>query len=152
MTGVEDMNSVYEVNGHKITRRIRYLSVRFKSFNFTIEFYRSVYLVQPGSKPKSAPKRVKFTLQLDKLDDISAEWINSDILIFDLVFSLSLLKIRLPSNLLFSSSAATRTTTNRRRSSRNGRRSAVATRLQAPPKTSTAGGDGSSYGSVFMAL
>ncbi|KAK3028870.1 hypothetical protein RJ639_038555 [Escallonia herrerae] len=82
MTGVEDKNSVYEVNGHKITRRIRYLSVRFKSFNFTIEFYRSVYLVQPGSKPKSAPKRVKFTLQLDKLDDISSEWINSDILIF----------------------------------------------------------------------
>ncbi|KAK2984379.1 hypothetical protein RJ640_002765 [Escallonia rubra] len=82
MTGVEDKNSVYEVNGHKITIRIKYLSVRFKSFKFTIEFYRSVYLVHRGSKPKSAPKRVKFTLQLDKLDDISAEWINSDILIF----------------------------------------------------------------------
>ncbi|CAK9134260.1 unnamed protein product [Ilex paraguariensis] len=83
MTGVEDKKSVYEVNGNKITKQIRYLGVRFSSFNFTVEFYRSVFLVQPGSVPKRSPKRVKSTLKLDKLDDISTDWIDSDILIFN---------------------------------------------------------------------
>ncbi|XP_052201508.1 protein trichome berefringence-like 7 isoform X2 [Diospyros lotus] len=83
MTGVKDKRSVYEVNGNKITKRIRHLGVRFSSFNFTVEFYRSVFLVQPGSVPKRAPKRVKSTLKLDVLDDISKEWIDSDVLIFN---------------------------------------------------------------------
>uniref|UniRef100_A0A5B7ABA5 Uncharacterized protein n=1 Tax=Davidia involucrata TaxID=16924 RepID=A0A5B7ABA5_DAVIN len=83
MTGVEDKKSVYEVNGNKITKQIRYLGVRFSSFNFTIEFYRSIFLVLPSSVPKRAPKRVKSTLKLDKLDDISKEWIDSDILVFN---------------------------------------------------------------------
>ncbi|KAK7838104.1 protein trichome berefringence-like 7 [Quercus suber] len=83
MTGVEDKKSVYEVNGNKITKRIRFLGVRFSSFNFTVEFFRSVFLVQPGGMPRHAPKRVKSTLKLDKLDNISSHWINSDILIFN---------------------------------------------------------------------
>ncbi|PIA47511.1 hypothetical protein AQUCO_01400268v1 [Aquilegia coerulea] len=83
MTGVEDKKSVYEVNGNKITKQIRFLGVRFGSFNFTVEFYRSVYLVQPGPKPRHSPKRVKWTLKLDNLDDISRQWIDSDVLIFN---------------------------------------------------------------------
>ncbi|XP_062078400.1 protein trichome berefringence-like 7 isoform X2 [Humulus lupulus] len=83
MTGVQDKKSVYEVNGNEITKQIRYLGVRFGSFNFTIEFFRSVFLVQEGSTPKHAPKRVRSTLKLDKLDDISNRWIDSDILIFN---------------------------------------------------------------------
>nr|XP_016451653.1 PREDICTED: protein trichome berefringence-like 7 [Nicotiana tabacum] len=83
MTGVEDKNSVYEVKGRKITRQIRHLQVRFSSFNFTVEFYRSIFLVQPGSPPKRSPKRIKKALMLDKLDDINKEWIDSDILIFN---------------------------------------------------------------------
>lgn len=83
MTGVEDKKSVYEVNGNKITKRIRFLGVRFSSFNFTVEFFRSVFLVQHGWMPRHAPKRVRSTLKLDKLDDISDEWINADVLIFN---------------------------------------------------------------------
>ncbi|KAE8723409.1 Protein trichome berefringence-like 7 [Hibiscus syriacus] len=83
MTGVEDKKSVYEVNGNRITKRIRFLGVRFASFNFTIEFFRSVFLVQHGWMPRHAPKRVRSTLKLDKLDDISNEWINADVLIFN---------------------------------------------------------------------
>lgn len=83
MTGIEDKKSVYEVNGHKITKQIRFLGVRFSSFNFTIEFYRSVFLVQPGRVPRRAPKRVKTTLKLDELDNISKQWIDSDFLIFN---------------------------------------------------------------------
>lgn len=83
MTGIEDKRSVYEVNGSKITKQIRHLGVWFSSFNFTVEFYRSIFLVQPRQAPKRAPKRVKVALQLDRLDDISKEWIDSDILIFN---------------------------------------------------------------------
>uniref|UniRef100_A0A7N0T8S6 Trichome birefringence-like N-terminal domain-containing protein n=1 Tax=Kalanchoe fedtschenkoi TaxID=63787 RepID=A0A7N0T8S6_KALFE len=83
MSGVEDKTSVYEVNGNKITKRIRFLGVRFSSFNFTVEFYRSVYLVQHGWTPKHAPKRVRSALKLDELDSISSEWVDSDVLIFN---------------------------------------------------------------------
>ncbi|XP_030951574.1 protein trichome berefringence-like 7 [Quercus lobata] len=83
MTGVEDKRDVYEVNGQKITKQIRFLSVRFSSFNLNIDFYRSVFLVQPGPVPRHAPKRVKTTLRLDKMDSISKEWIDSDVLIFN---------------------------------------------------------------------
>lgn len=83
ITGVEDKKSVYEVNHNKISKRIRFLGVRFSAFNFTIEFYRSVFLVQQGPVPKHAPKRVKSTLRLDSLDDISDRWVDSDVLIFN---------------------------------------------------------------------
>ncbi|XVE95633.1 hypothetical protein REPUB_Repub02eG0115100 [Reevesia pubescens] len=83
MNGVQDKRDVYEINGNKITKRIRFLGVWFSSFNLRIDFYRSVFLVQPGPAPKHAPKRVKSTVRLDKLDDFSKEWIDSDFLIFN---------------------------------------------------------------------
>lgn len=83
MNGVDDKTSVYEINGNKISKRIRYLGVRFSSFNFTVEFYRSVFLVQIGSVPKRSPKRVRSTIKLDELDHISSKWIDSDILVFN---------------------------------------------------------------------
>lgn len=83
MSGVEDKRFVYEANGNEITKQIRHLSVRFETFAFTVEFYRSVFLVQPGPAPKHSPKRVKTVLRLDQMDDINREWIDSDILIFN---------------------------------------------------------------------
>lgn len=83
MTGVEDKKSVYEINGNKISKQIRFLGVRFSSYNVRIDFYRSVFLVKPGPVPRHAPKRVKTSLRLDKMDDISHEWVDSDVLIFN---------------------------------------------------------------------
>lgn len=83
MNGIEDHKSVYELNGNEITKQIRHLGVRFTPFNFTVEFYRSVFLVQPGPAPKHSPKRVKTALKLDQLDEASREWVDSDILIFN---------------------------------------------------------------------
>ncbi|KAL4183935.1 hypothetical protein AMTRI_Chr11g100790 [Amborella trichopoda] len=83
MTGVEDKRSVYEVNGNKITKQIRFLGVRFRSHNITLEYFRSPFLVQRSSPPKNAPKRVKSTVKLDRLDSISKRWIQSDFLIFN---------------------------------------------------------------------
>lgn len=83
MTGVEDKKTVYEVNGNKITKQIRFLGVRFSSFNFTVEFFRSVFMVQQGKPPRHSPKRVQSALKLDILDDINKKWIDSDVLIFN---------------------------------------------------------------------
>ncbi|XP_047341450.1 protein trichome berefringence-like 7 [Impatiens glandulifera] len=84
MTGVDDKTSVYEVNGNKITKKIRNLRVRFSSYNLMVEFYRSIFLVQPSTfVSKRAPKRVKSLIQLDKLQDTSHEWLGSDVLIFN---------------------------------------------------------------------
>lgn len=83
MTGVDDKKSVYEINGNKISKKIRYLGVRFSTHNFTVEFYRSVFLVKIGSVPKHSPKRVKSTIKLDELDGSRSKWIDSDILVFN---------------------------------------------------------------------
>lgn len=83
MTGVKDPHSVYEVNGNNITKTIQFLGVQFRSFNFTVEFFRSVFLVQQAPPPSHGPKRVKMTLKLDKMDTIHQRWVDSDILIFN---------------------------------------------------------------------
>ncbi|CAO2834008.1 unnamed protein product [Amaranthus hypochondriacus] len=83
MSGGVDKRFVYEINQNKISKEIRFLNVRFDSYNFTVEFYRSTYLVWQTTPPKRAPKRVKSTLRLDKMDNVNEEWINSDVLIFN---------------------------------------------------------------------
>ncbi|CAN8288490.1 unnamed protein product [Cochlearia groenlandica] len=79
----DDKRSVYEVNGNEITKTIRFLGVRFSTFNFTVEFYRSVFLVEPGKLRWHAPKRVKSTLKLDVIDVVNNEWSSADFLIFN---------------------------------------------------------------------
>lgn len=83
MTGVEDKRFVYEANGNEITKQSRHLSIRFETYAFTVEFYRSVFLVQPSPAPRHSPKRVKTVLKLDQMDDINREWVDSDILVFN---------------------------------------------------------------------
>lgn len=83
MAGVEEKKSVYEVNWSRITKQIRHLAVRFGSYDLSVEFYRSVFLVQHDRPPKNAPKRVRSTLKLDALDKISRRWVDSDVLIFN---------------------------------------------------------------------
>ncbi|KAJ1704605.1 hypothetical protein LUZ63_004384 [Rhynchospora breviuscula] len=83
MTGVRDPKSVYEVNGNQISKTIRFLGVRFEEYNLSVEFFRSVFLVQQGLAPRHGPKRVRSALKLDRLDDISRKWIDSDLLVFN---------------------------------------------------------------------
>ncbi|KAL9259434.1 trichome berefringence-like 7-like protein [Drosera capensis] len=83
MAGVEDRKSVYEVNGNEITKRIRFLGVRFGSHNFTVEFHRSVFLGLIGPAPRKAPKRVRSTLRIDEMDDASKKWEGADVLVFN---------------------------------------------------------------------
>ncbi|CAL4900873.1 unnamed protein product [Urochloa decumbens] len=83
MAGVTDRRTVFEVNGNEITKTIRHLAVRFASHGLTVEFFRSVFLVQQHPRPRHAPKRVKSTLRLDRMDNLSRKWLNSDVLIFN---------------------------------------------------------------------
>ena len=83
MAGVDDPRTVFEVNGNEITKTIRHLAVRFASHGLTVEFFRSVFLVQEHPAPRHAPKRVKSTLRLDRMDNFSRKWVNSDVLIFN---------------------------------------------------------------------
>jgi hypothetical protein len=83
MAGVDDPRTVFEVNGNEITKTIRHLAVRFASHGLTVEFFRSVFLVQERPAPRHAPKRVKSTLRLDRMDNFSRKWVNSDVLIFN---------------------------------------------------------------------
>lgn len=83
MADITNKNSVYEVRGNSITKQSPYLAVRFSSFNFTVEYYRSPYLVQEGAPPKHVPKRVRTTLKLDKLEVAEAKWLQADILVFN---------------------------------------------------------------------
>lgn len=83
MTGVQDPKTVYEVNGNKISKTIRFLGVKFQTFNLSVEFFRSVFLVQQGLPPTNGPRRIHMTLKLDKMDEINRRWIDSDVLIFN---------------------------------------------------------------------
>jgi hypothetical protein len=83
MPGVDDPAAVYEVNGNEISKVIRFLAVRFANFDLTVEFFRSVFLVQQSPPPRHSPKRVKSTLRLDRMDNISRKWANADVLIFN---------------------------------------------------------------------
>ncbi|KAH7424152.1 hypothetical protein KP509_12G092800 [Ceratopteris richardii] len=83
MSDIANNRSVYEVHGKTITKRRPYLAVRFSSFNFTVEYYRSPYLVQEGAPPKHVPKRVISTIKLDKLEATAARWMQADVLVFN---------------------------------------------------------------------
>ncbi|OEL17630.1 Protein trichome berefringence-like 7 [Dichanthelium oligosanthes] len=83
MAAVDDPGTVSEVNGNEITKTIRHLAVRFASHGLTVEFFRSVFLVQQHPAPRHAPKRVKSTLRLDRMDNLSRKWLNSDVLVFN---------------------------------------------------------------------
>ena len=83
MADITNKSSVYEVQGNSVTKQRPYLAVRFSTFNFTVEYYRSPYLVQEGAPPRHVPKRVQTTLKLDKLEVAEAKWLQADILVFN---------------------------------------------------------------------
>ncbi|KAK1267015.1 hypothetical protein QJS04_geneDACA009027 [Acorus gramineus] len=83
MAGVEDKSTVREIYGNSISKTIRFLGVKFGSVDLRVDFYRSVFLVRQGRSPRHGPRRVKSTLRLDRMDEISGNWADSDVIVFN---------------------------------------------------------------------
>ncbi|KAJ8636623.1 hypothetical protein MRB53_010890 [Persea americana] len=82
-SAIAEKDSIYEVNGNKITKQTGFLIFKFKSYNCTVEYYRSPFLVMQGQLPSGAPEKVEMLLKLDVMDSSSLQWRDADILIFN---------------------------------------------------------------------
>ncbi|KAJ8636603.1 hypothetical protein MRB53_010870 [Persea americana] len=82
-SAIAEKDSIYEVTGNKITKHTGFLIFKFKSYNCTVEYYRSPFLVMEGQLPSGAPEKVEMFLKLDVMDSSSSQWRDADILIFN---------------------------------------------------------------------
>ena len=82
-SAIAEKDSIYEVTGNKITKHTGFLIFKFKSYNCTVEYYRSPFLVMEGQLPSGAPEKVEMLLKLDVMDSSSLQWRDADILIFN---------------------------------------------------------------------
>jgi len=81
--GVSDKTRIYEVNGEPITKHTGKLIYRFKDYNCTVEYYRDPFLVPQTRPPKDHPANVSYVLKVDHVSWSTENWINADIIIFN---------------------------------------------------------------------
>ncbi|XXG54446.1 hypothetical protein AAC387_Pa03g2321 [Persea americana] len=82
-SAIAEKDSIYEVNGNKITKHTGFLIFKFKSYNCTVEYCRSPFLVMQGQLPSGAPEKVEMLLKLNVMDSSSLQWRDANILIFN---------------------------------------------------------------------
>ncbi|KAK7363714.1 hypothetical protein VNO77_05866 [Canavalia gladiata] len=82
-SGVDNKDSIYEVNGSPITKHKGFLVFKFKDFNCTVEYYRSPFLVLQSRPPAGTPEKIRTTLKVDKMDWNSLKWRDADILVLN---------------------------------------------------------------------
>ncbi|CAM8931472.1 unnamed protein product [Rhodiola kirilowii] len=82
-SAVENKTSIYEINGNPIDKHKGFLIFKFSDFNLTVEYFRSTFLVGQGRPPKGSSEKVRTTLQLDRVDWTSGNWLGADLLVLN---------------------------------------------------------------------
>ncbi|KAJ4778102.1 Protein trichome birefringence [Rhynchospora pubera] len=82
-SAVSNRSSIYEINGHPITKHMGYLVFKFSEYNCTVEYYRAPFLVVQSRAPPGVHKKVHTTLKLDVMDWMSGHYRDADVLVFN---------------------------------------------------------------------
>lgn len=82
-TGVKNKSSMYEADGKAINKHEGFLSIKFDEFNFTVEYFRTPFLVVIGHPPPNSPPEIKKSVRVDTADWLSKAWAGADVLIFN---------------------------------------------------------------------
>ncbi|XP_058078695.1 protein trichome birefringence-like 9 [Magnolia sinica] len=80
---VSNKSSIYEENRKPITKHKGYLSIRFDTYNFTVEYYRAPFLVIADRLPANSSHNIKSLVRVDMLHRRSQQWVGADVLIFN---------------------------------------------------------------------
>ncbi|XP_071735543.1 protein trichome birefringence-like 8 [Rutidosis leptorrhynchoides] len=80
--GVSNFSKIYEENGNPITKHKGFLSIKFRDYNLTIQYYRVPFLVVIDDPPLNSSQQVRRAIRVDKLHRFSSKWAGADLLVF----------------------------------------------------------------------
>ncbi|XP_002975529.2 protein trichome birefringence-like 5 [Selaginella moellendorffii] len=83
--GVSNRSNVFEARRQQVGKARPSYSVKFPDYKTQIDYYRTHFLVPEGRRPPGITerRRIKCSLQLDKVDKTGSKWKNADILVFN---------------------------------------------------------------------
>ncbi|XP_071722229.1 LOW QUALITY PROTEIN: protein trichome birefringence-like 5 [Rutidosis leptorrhynchoides] len=80
--GLSNKSKMYEIHGHKISKRRGYFVFNFEDHDCTVEFVRSHFLVKEGFRLNGQGNKNP-TLSIDTIDKSYGRWKRADILVFN---------------------------------------------------------------------
>ncbi|KAG9442742.1 hypothetical protein H6P81_018596 [Aristolochia fimbriata] len=80
---IVDKSGVFETGGRPITKHKGFLSITFRDYNLTVEYYRVPFLIKVDRPPKNSPPAVRGALRVDALHWRSNQWVGADVLVFN---------------------------------------------------------------------
>ncbi|KAK8600506.1 hypothetical protein V6N13_059708 [Hibiscus sabdariffa] len=80
---VSNQSTILEENGRPITKHKGFLSIKFRDYNLTVEYYRAPFLAAMTHPPKDSAPQVRVTIRVDELHKYSARWTGANVLVFN---------------------------------------------------------------------